>query len=111
MAYGDRGAMTGKKPESGITQCLEWTTGKKYWQSKMPHLSPTLNEVNGNAMEQAICELPTHKWRWVTKQITGQFAHGKNMQRQGQQSMANCPRCETELEDKLHILCCKAPGA
>jgi len=77
----------------------------------MPHLSPTLNKVDSKAMEWAIRKLPTHKQRWVTKQITGQFAHGKNMQQRGQRATAKCPRCETELEDKLHILQCKAPGA
>jgi len=72
--------MTSKKSESSTMQHSEWTTGQKYWQSKMPHLSPSLNKVDSEAMERAIRELPTHKWRWTIKQITGQFAHGKNMQ-------------------------------
>ncbi len=77
----------------------------------MPHLSLTLNEVDCKAMERDVHILPTHKQRWVTKHITGQFAHGKNMQQWGQWSMAKYPRCKMEMEDKLHILHCKAPGA
>jgi len=80
-----------KNPKVALRNALNGPPAKKYWQLKMPHLSPTLNKVDSKAMEQAISELPTHKRRWVTKQITGQFAHGKNMQWRGQWATAKCP--------------------
>jgi len=72
--------MTSKNLKAALHNALNSPPAKKYWQSKMPHLSPSLNEVDSKAMERAIRELPTHKWRWAIKQITGQFAHRKNMQ-------------------------------
>jgi len=77
----------------------------------MPSLSPSLIELDTHAMEQAMWEIPAHKQRWVSKHITGQFAYGKNMYRQGQWTLAQCPRCNAEMEDKQHILQCPAPGA
>jgi len=55
-------------------------------------------------MEQALSESTPNQCRWVTKHITSHFAHGKNMQRQGQRSTAACPCCQMEVEDKGHIL-------
>jgi len=49
--------------------------------------------------------------RWVTKHITGHFAHGKNMARQGQRSTAVCPRCRNNVKDKSHIIQCQAESA
>jgi len=56
-------------------------------------------------------EAPAHKRRWLSKQITGHFAHGKNMVRRGQRSLANCPRCNATVEDKQHVIKCPAPAA
>jgi len=51
-------------------------------------------------------KVPTSKRRWVSKQVSNHFAHGKNMVRWKQRNTAECPRCATEVEDKLHIIRC-----
>jgi len=84
---------------------------RAYWQKKMPQLSPTLEELDTAAMERAMQEAPAHRCRWVAKQITGQFAHGKNMQRCSKRSLAECPQCHAETEDKQHIVHCPDPKA
>jgi len=52
-------------------------------------------------------------WRrkWVTKYVTGDYAHGKNMRRWQFQTVSNCPCCNQEMEDKQHILWCMALAA
>jgi len=82
-----------------------------YWQTKMPHLLPTLEELDTDTMERAMQEAPAHRRRWAAKQITGQFAHGTNMQQRSQRSSAECPQCHAEMEDKQQILRCPDPRA
>jgi len=46
------------------------------------------------------------KWsrqKWVTKFATGEFSNGKNMQRWWFCMASNCPQCNQEVEDKLHM--------
>jgi len=57
---------------------------KSYWKEKMPQVSQLQTELDGEAMERALKESTPGRRRWVTKHITGHFAHGKNMVRRGQ---------------------------
>jgi len=71
-----------------------------------------LNEtLDTQAMEWALSKSTPSRLPWVTKHITGHFAHGKNMQQRGQCSTAVCPHCQMEIEDKGHILRCSADSA
>jgi hypothetical protein len=47
---------------------------------------------------------------WVTKHISGFFAHGTNMRRWKFWTHDCCPCCQSPKEDKLHILTCPAPA-
>jgi len=62
-------------------------------------------------MERALSKSTLGRRQWVTKHITGHFAHGKNMVRRGQRSTTTCLRCQAELEDKQHIIRCPAENA
>jgi len=84
---------------------------QQYWKEKLtlPNSEPAA--LDTQAMERALSESTPGRQRWVTKQITGHFAHGKNMLRRGQRSTAECPRCHAEIEDKQHIIRCPATSA
>jgi len=69
-----------KQPKQALRKAMNRPPARAYWQKKMPQLLPTLEELNTAAMERAMQEAPAHRCRWVVKQITRQFAHGKNMQ-------------------------------
>jgi len=50
--------------------------------------------------------VPPAKHRWVSKQVSNHFAHGKNMLWWQQRSTMECPRCAQAVEDKTHIIRC-----
>jgi len=54
---------------------------------------------------------PLSKRQWALKQMSGHFAHGKNMVRWKQQTSAQCLRCGHNQEDKHHILHCEQADA
>jgi len=83
----------------------------QYWVNKLPGLTQLRDKLDTQAMERALSESTPSRRRWVTKHITGHFAHGKNMQRRGQRTTTICPRCQTDAEDKVHILRCQADSA
>jgi len=99
-----------------------FTNGKYEWpwmdwqlsntgQTKMPQVPQLHMELDFEAMEWALSKSMLGRRRWVTKHITRHFAHGINMVQRGQWSTAQCPRCQVETEDKIHILWCPAPSA
>jgi len=100
-----------KNPKHDLRKALNGPPARAYWKKKMPNLSPGLDELDLSAMERAMMEAPAHKRRWISKHITGQFAHGKNMLRRGQRALAQCPRCNEVTEDKQHVIRCPAPEA
>jgi len=62
---------------------IQWALNKppaqQYWKSKLQLASSTLNDLDTEAIKRALKEThSTQRW-WATKQMTGQFAHGKNM--------------------------------
>ena len=52
---------------------------EQYWCMKFQNLDNNLATLDTQAMEQAMSESMSAQCRWVSKQITSQFAHGKNM--------------------------------
>jgi len=46
---------------------------------------------------------------WMTKWVTGWLPIAKNMKRWGMWTTANCPECDSSMEDTGHILQCLAP--
>jgi len=91
-----------------LRQAMNGPEAHSYWDTKLPSGTQTLDNP---AMERALSESTPSRRRWVTKHITGHFAHGKNMQRRGQRSTAECPCCSAEVEDKDHILRCPSESA
>jgi len=100
-----------KLHKRAIQTAMNGPAAKSYWKEKMPQVSQLQTELDGEAMERALKESTPGRRRWVTKHITGHFAHRKNMVQRGQRSTAQCPRCLAEMEDKIHILRCPATSA
>ena len=84
---------------------------QQYWETKLPQGVHIHKELDLQALERVMSKRKPSRHRWVTKHITGHFAHGKNMARQGQRSTAACPRCRNEVKDKSHIIRCQAESA
>jgi len=76
---------------------------QQYWATKLAEGIHIHKELDLQALEHDLSESTPSQCRWVTKHITGHFAHGKNMARQGQRSTAACPWCRNEVKDKSHI--------
>jgi len=83
----------------------------QHWKQKKRFGDSTAEQVDWDAIRRAMTEVTGSRRKWVTKFATGEFAHGKNMKRWGFRTISKCPRCDHELEDKLHILHCQAPSA
>ena len=86
-----------------------WVNGQttlQYWIQRKQLTTPQLRTVDWPALGQAMRSSKLSRRRWASKQMSGQFAHGKNMVRWKQRSTAACPRCGTSPEDKVHILQC-----
>jgi len=84
---------------------------KEYWKTKTNFTDEIFDSVDWPSFARAMREVPQAKRRWVTKTASGHFAHGKNMVQWHQLTSSACPRCQTPLEDKDHILQCQAPMA
>jgi len=78
----------------------------KYWEQWKQSLQDLLQEVDWQSLGCAIQSIPLSKHRWSTKQMSGHFAHGKNMVRLQQRSTAEFPQCRMTIEDKTHIIRC-----
>jgi len=58
------------------------------------------------SLGRAMHGVPLSRCCWASKQMSGHFAHGKNMVWWKQCSSAECPRCGVMQEDKAHIIKC-----
>ncbi len=91
-----------------------WVNGQitlQYWSQCKQYTSSQLQEVDWSAIGRAMRGMKPSRQRWASKQMSGHFAHGKNMSRWKQQSTAACPRCGISPEDKAHILQCQQEDA
>jgi len=79
---------------------------KAYWEKQHKMLLGIWNKINWESIRRAMQELPIHHQCWVAKYVSGHFATGKNMKWWQFHSLAQCPCCVTQLEDKVHILTC-----
>jgi len=104
-----------------------WLTIPKWWNItngpyKWPLMDQQQNSIGTTNYQLHHC----HSWnltfqQWnehleflhldIVTRLQNTFCSWKNMVRQGQLSMAQCPHCQTETEDKSHILWCPAPSA
>jgi len=100
-----------KQHRRAIRLALNGPTAHQYWATKLPGTTSLPATLDMQAMERALSESTPGRRRWVTKHITGHFAHGQNMQRRGQRTSTACPRCQTPVEDKVHILRCQSESA
>jgi len=81
----------------------------KYWQQCHHLLALIWSTIDWSSFNWAMLEIPLHCRCWVSKFVSGHFAHGKNMQCWCFWSSASCPWCKCPLEDKPHIIRCPAP--
>jgi len=82
-----------------------------HWVMKEWFSTKTGQAINWECSEKAIKGLPQAHRQWVAKLASRFLLDGKNMQRWGLRSMAQCPCCLQPLEDKEHIFKCKAESA
>jgi len=84
---------------------------KEYWKTKDQLTETTFESIDWLSFGRAMGDIPQARHRWVTKMVSGHFAHSNNMVRWHQRMSSACPRCNHPLEDKVHILKCHAPMA
>ncbi len=73
-----------KQHHRAIRSTMNGPAAQQYWRKKIYANNPMQPEMDIQAMERALSESTPGRRRWVTKHITGHFAHGKNMVRRGQ---------------------------
>jgi len=78
----------------------------KYWTQHKQYSPEQLNNINWPSLSRAMKSVPLSKHRWASKQMSGHFAHGKNVVWWQQCTSANCPWCRHTPEDKPHISRC-----
>jgi len=97
-----------KQLDSELWQYINGNEALCYWSKRKNWDDNTLNNVDWMSVGRAMREVPQAKRRWASKQMSGHFAHGSNMVRWKQCSLAECPRCNASTEDKHHITQCPA---
>jgi len=86
-------------------------TTLQYWAQRKQYTPFQLRAVDWSAIGRAMRGTKPSRRRWASKQMSGHFAHGKNMARWKQRSTAECPRCRISPEDKAHIFQCQQEDA
>jgi hypothetical protein len=98
-----------------VQMVLEHISGSKanrYWEvQKKKFGEGSFQEVDTQATEEAMKQLPLARQHWLAKQATGLCAVGKQMKRRKEWSHAKCPRCDHQEEDAEHVLRCQGSGA
>jgi len=89
-----------------LRQHINGQAALAYWENQQKLTPPVLWQVDWPSFRRALHEVPNSKRRWVSKQVSNHFAHGKNMVKWKQRSTAECPQCSMAMEDKIHIICC-----
>jgi len=82
-----------------------------HWAMKERFSTKIGQTIDWECSEKAIKGLPQAHRQWVAKVASKFLPDGKNMQRWGLRSTAQCPRCSQPVEDKEHIFTCKAESA
>ncbi len=100
-----------KNIQATLRQHINGLPASKYWQHRRSLTPAIWAKIDWPSYQRAMLEIPLHRRRWVSKFVSGHFAHGKNMQRWRFRSASNCPRCQHPLEDKPHIIRCPAEAA
>jgi len=77
-----------------------------YWEKRKQTSQEQLQEIDWMSLGRVMQSVPLSKHRWASKQMSGHFAHSKNMVRWKQRTLAQCPRCGAMVEDKAHIVKC-----
>ncbi len=79
---------------------------QQYWEQRRHYTQAQIQEVDWNSLGRAMQSAPLQQRRWASKQMSGHFAHGKNMVRWKKRTSDTCPRCGSSPEDKDHITRC-----
>jgi hypothetical protein len=82
---------------------------KAYWIRKHSIKKELITNINWDACQQSLKQLPFGKRRWLLKHATGFCGVGKMEQLRGNQNHANCPRCG-QFEDAPHVFRCQGNG-
>ena len=84
---------------------------KTYWVNKGKLGSATSDEVDWEALGEAMGDQDSDKRRWMTKHSTGWCAVNRNMVRWKFDTFQACPRCSQPTETPLHVWRCQGPTA
>jgi len=84
---------------------------QEYWMKRRSMTQGIWQKIDWSLVGWAMYEIPINRQQWVAKYMSGHFATGKNMCRWKFCTSSKCTRCNTNEEDKRHILTCPAPEA
>jgi len=99
-----------KQLGSSLRTFINGHTTLQYWSQQKNYTPDLIQNVDWPALGQAMCSTKPQQRRWASKQMSGHFAHGKNMVRWQQCTTDRCPPCSVS-EDKAHIITCRQEEA
>ena len=82
-----------------------------YEEKRIPLEFGHIEDINREAIGQAVAEFPRSQRQWLTKQLSGTNSTARVMKRRQQWTQDRCPLCLTEEENSDHLLKCKARSA
>ena len=83
----------------------------KYYEAHGQLSKQTAELIDWENIGKAMKRLPQARQHWVTKFNTNTCAVGVTMKKWKKRSMDNCPHCDQENEDNMHVLQCQSPKA
>jgi hypothetical protein len=81
----------------------------KYWATKHHLTSELITDINWEACQKSLNQLPFRERRWLLKHATGFCGVGKMELLRGDKDHQECPRCG-QAEDAPHVVRCKGTG-
>ena len=82
----------------------------EYWTKKKRYGSRTSQDIDREAMGDAMREVPKGRRHWITKHSAGECGVGTVMVKRKERDVPDCPRCGRE-EDAPHVRSCRDEAA
>jgi len=82
-----------------------------YWMKQCNLQAHQQQSIDWFSLGCAMRSVPLGQHQWASKQMSGHFAHGKNMARWHQRLIDKCLQCDQPKEDKSHITQCQQEAA
>ena len=92
--------------KNNLYDCITTDRAKRYWIEKGRASEDMIETINFKALDRCMNALPFGMKRFVSKWTTNINPNGKNIHRWNMRFKGNCPFCNHNKEDNLHILTC-----